>query len=87
MDDNRFGWDPSDSFNTSHGQAFGKDGALFWDNNTDGQISGGDSGLQTWVGKFPNGVELALSVTSVGASWRSFPSIVKNAYEAAWVEE
>lgn len=87
MDDNLLGWDPNDSFNSTHGQVYGKDGALFWDNNNDNSVSGGDSGLQTWVGKFPNGVELALSITSIGSGWRSLSNIVENAYEGAWVEE
>lgn len=87
MDDNLLGWDPGDSFNTTYGEVYGKDGALFWDNNGDNALSAGDSGLQTWVGKFPNEVELALSINSIGSNWRSLPTIVRNAYEAAWVEE
>jgi D-alanyl-D-alanine carboxypeptidase len=87
MDDNLYGWDPSDSFMTNYGQAYGKDGALFWDNNGDGTNNSGDSGLQTWVGKFPNGVELALSITSIRNGYRSLPTIIKTAYEDAWVYE
>lgn len=87
MDDNLYGWDPGDSFNTLYGRVHGKDGALFWENNGDNSLTAGDSGLQTWVGKFPNDVELALSINSIGSTWRSLPTIIKNAYEAAWVEE
>jgi D-alanyl-D-alanine carboxypeptidase len=72
MDDNLLGWDPNDSFTSTHGKVFGKDGALFWDNDNDGNVSGGDSGLQTWVGKFPNGVELALSITLLAATGAVF---------------
>jgi D-alanyl-D-alanine carboxypeptidase len=87
MDNNMLGWDPGDSFGTSYGQAYGKDGALFWDNNGNGNNDIGDSGLQTWVGKFPNKVELALSVTSIGNGYRNLPGIIRNAYEAAWVDQ
>jgi len=86
MDTNLLGWDPEDSFNSSKGRVFGKDGALFWDNNGDGNNNSGDSGLQTWVGKFPNNVELALSITSISNGYRNIPSIIQNAYENAWVE-
>ncbi len=87
MDGSLFGWDPGDSFTTTRGQVYGKDGALFWDNDGDTQVSGGDSGLQTWVGKFPNGVELSLSVTSIPSNFRNLATIVKVAYELAWVDE
>ncbi|MCW5908225.1 MAG: serine hydrolase [Chitinophagales bacterium] len=86
MDDNLYGWDPEDAFNTDYGRAYGKDGALFWDNNNSGGVDAGDSGLQTWVGKFPGGIELALSVNSLGSSWRNLPFIVRVAYENAWVQ-
>jgi len=87
MDNNVLGWDPNDSFTSSHGKVFGKDGALFTDNNGDNVMSAGDSGLQTWVGKFPNGVELALSITSRASGSRNLSNIVSIAYEAAWVDE
>ena len=73
MDNNLLGWDP--------------DGALFSDNKNDNSVSSGDSGLQTWVGKFPNGVELALSVNSIGSTTRSLSTIARLAYEAAWVDK
>jgi len=86
MDSNLLGWDPNDSFTTSKGQVFGKDGAFYWDNNNDGNTNAGDSGLQTWVGKFPNQVELALSITSIGNGYRNLPNIIQLAYENAWVK-
>lgn len=87
MDNNVLGWDPNDSFTSTHGKVFGKDGSLFNDNNGDNVMSAGDSGLQTWAGKFPNGVELALSITSRASGSRNLANIVSIAYEAAWVDE
>lgn len=87
MDTNLLGWDPNDSFNSNQGRVYGKDGALFNDNDNDNAVSSGDSGLQTWVGKFPNGVELALSVNSIGSTTRSLATIARVAYEAAWVDK
>ena len=87
MDNNLLGWDPNDTFNSNYGRVYGKDGALFSDNNNDNSVSSGDSGLQTWVGKFPNGVELALSVNSIGSTTRSLSTIARLAYEAAWVDK
>lgn len=87
MDANLLGWDPNDTLHTSRGIAYGKDGALFRDFNNDNQVSGGDAGLQTWVGKFPNGVELALSVNSIGANLRNLANIARTAYENAWVDQ
>lgn len=87
MDNNLLGWDPNDSFASTKGQVYGKDGALFWDLNSDGNPNAGESGLQTWVGKFPNNVEVALSITSIGNGFRGISGIMQTAYENAWVEE
>lgn len=86
MDQGQLGWDPNDVFATNYGMAYGKDGALFRDGDGDGGLSAGDSGLQTWVGKFPNQVELAMAVNSVGTNWRPLAQIARAAYEGAWVE-
>ncbi len=86
MDQNLYGWDPNDVFNTNYGRVYGKDGALFLDLNNDNGLSLGDAGLQTWVGKFPNKVELAMTVNSVGGSFRSLAQIARQAYEDAWVD-
>lgn len=87
MDTSAFGWDPNDIFDTNYGRVYGKDGALFRDLNGDQIVSAGDAGLQTWVGKFPNKIELALSVTSIGNGFRSLAQVVRQAYENAWVDQ
>lgn len=85
MDDNLLGWDPNDTYETSYGTTYGKDGFLYRDLDSDGQVSGGDSGLQTWFGKFPNNVELVITVNSIGSSARNLSNITQNAYVNAWV--
>ncbi|MEO6253905.1 MAG: serine hydrolase [Ferruginibacter sp.] len=87
MDDNFMGWDNEDSPMTVAGQAYGKDGALWWDSNNSGVQDNGDAGLQTFVIKFPNGVELSLVINSIPGNYRSISNFVKNAYNNAWVEQ
>lgn len=87
MDTSLYGWDPNDVFDTNYGRVYGKDGALFRDLNNDQVVSSGDAGLQTWVGKFPNKVELALSVTSINNGFRNLPQLIRQAYENAWVDK
>ena len=86
MDQDLLGWDPNDVFDSNYGRVYGKDGALFRDLNSDNVISAGDAGLQTWVGKFPNRIELAMSVNSIGNGLRSMSQIAQQAYENAWVD-
>lgn len=85
MDDNLLGWDPNDTYVTSYGTVYGKDGFLYQDFDSDGQVSAGDPGLQTWVGKFPNNIELVVTVNSIGSSTRSISNISQSAYLNAWV--
>ncbi|MFN8286115.1 MAG: serine hydrolase domain-containing protein [Chitinophagales bacterium] len=87
MDDNMMGWDNIDSPTSTQGKIYGKDGALYWDNDGDKTIDAGDSGLQTLVQKYPNGVELILTINSVGSGWRNPANMALGAYEAAWVSE
>jgi CubicO group peptidase (beta-lactamase class C family) len=87
MDDNFMGWDNEDSPMTTAGQAYGKDGALWWDSNNNNVQDNGDCGLQTFVIKFPNGVELSLIINSIPGNYRSFGTLVTNAYNNAWVEQ
>ena len=85
MDQKLLGWDPGDSPMTTAGRAYGKDGALFWDTNSNGSgPDQGEPGLQTLVMKFPNKVELAIAVNSIPGSWRSLSNIATNAYNNAW---
>lgn len=87
MDNNMMGWDGIDSPNSTQGKVYGKDGALYWDNTGDQTLNAGDSGLQTVVQKYPNGVEIAITVNSVGSGWRNLANIALNAYEDSWVTE
>ena len=87
MDDNFMGWDNEDSPMTVAGQAFGKDGALWWDSNNSGVQDNGDAGLQTFVIKFPNSVELSLVINSIPGNYRSISTMVTTAYNNAWVKQ
>jgi D-alanyl-D-alanine carboxypeptidase len=84
MNSKLLGWDNEDSPLTDMGQAYGKDGALFWDLNGDNLLNTGDAGLQTLVIQFPNKIELTLAVTSIPGGWRTLTSMVRNAYNASW---
>jgi D-alanyl-D-alanine carboxypeptidase len=82
------GWDNEDSPMTVAGQAYGKDGALWWDSNNNNVQDNGDAGLQTFVIKFPNGIELSLVINSIpGSNYRSLVTLVRNAYDNAWVKQ
>ena len=85
MDSKFMGWDNEDSPNTIAGRAYGKDGALRWDNDNNG-LDAGDAGLQTVVMKFPNKVELAWAVNSLNGSWRDLSGMAATAYNNAWVD-
>lgn len=85
MDDKFMGWDNEDSPMTVAGQAYGKDGALFWDSNNNGIQDNGDAGLQTFVIKFPNGIELSLVINSIPGNFRNLVTLVRNSYNNAWV--
>jgi len=87
MDDNFMGWDNEDSPMTVAGQAYGKDGALWWDSNNSGVQDNGDAGLQTFVIKFPNAVELSLVINSIPGNYRSISNFVTNAYNNAWIKQ
>ncbi|MDP2176639.1 MAG: serine hydrolase [Bacteroidota bacterium] len=87
MDDGLLGWDPDDSYETSYGRVYGKDGLFYRDFDSNGEVSLGDAGLQTWVGKFPNKVELVITVNSIGSSARSLSNISRTAYLNAWVNK
>lgn len=76
MNSNLAGWDPEDSPNTSAGRAYGKDGALQW----------GGPGLQTYVCRYPNGVEVAISVNSYNGVWKGLGTLALNAYEDSWID-
>jgi CubicO group peptidase (beta-lactamase class C family) len=87
MDAQRLGWDTGDSPMTDMGQAYGKDGALFWDLNNNNTPDVGEAGLETLIMKFPHGIELSLVVTSFPGSWRTLSSIARNAYNISWEEK
>ncbi len=78
------GWDNEDSPITDKGQAYGKDGALFWDLNNDQTENSPEAGLQTFIMQFPNKIELSLVVTSIPGTFRTFSSRVRNAYNSSW---
>lgn len=74
MENNRYGYDPEDGPNTSHGQSYGKDGAL----------KAGSKGLQTIIMKFPAQVELVFFINSKKAEFEDYATVMKTAYENAW---
>ncbi|MBC7850421.1 MAG: serine hydrolase [Chitinophagaceae bacterium] len=74
MDSKFLGWDTWHSQMTVAGQSYGKDGALQW----------GAPGLQTLIVKYPNGVELALTINSYMGNFRDMSTMAKDAYNAAW---
>ncbi|WP_018627722.1 serine hydrolase domain-containing protein [Niabella aurantiaca] len=85
MDNERLGW--NGVFAVTGGTAYGHGGALYVDRNGVKGPQIGDIGLQTLIIKLPANVELALSINSVGEGWRNTNSIVKEAYNASWVDE
>ena len=78
MDAERLGW--WQSLAVKNGTAYGHDGALYSDLNGDSTVSKGDVGLQTLIMKFPNSVEVAITVNSVGNGWRNLYNIAVEAY-------
>ncbi len=88
MDIKRMGWDNEDSPMTIAGRAYGKDGALWWDSNNNNSQGAGDAGLQTFVMKFPNGVELSLAINSIPGNYRNnLTTLITSAYNAAWLDK
>lgn len=85
MDGNRLGWNRIVA--VKDGTALGHGGGLYNDSDKSGNFSPGDPGLQTLIIKFPNNVELALGINSVGDDWRNTNGIIKTAYDNAWVIE
>lgn len=74
MDAELLGWDADDSWKTVAGNSYGKGGLLYW----------GERGLQTLVVKYPNKVELAISVNSWDGTKRNLSIIALNAYNDSW---
>lgn len=82
METEMIGW--WSNFSVKNGTAYGHDGALYSDADGSGDRSAGDPGLQTIILKFPNKVELVMTVNSLGSDWRNLYSIAKEAYNNAW---
>ncbi len=87
MNSKLLGWDSNDSPNTDKGQAYGKGGALYWDLNNNQGPDVGEAGLQTLIVRFPHKIELTLAVTSIPGNWRTFSSMVRNAYNNSWEDK
>ncbi len=84
MDFKLMGWDNEDSPSTDMGPSYGKDGALYWDLNSNNGPDAGEPGLQTLIMKFPIGIEIALVVNSIPGNWRNLSNTVRNAYNNSW---
>jgi len=84
MNSKLLGWDNEDSRMSDKGQAYGKDGALYWDLNNDNIPNTGDAGLQTFIMQFPNKIEVTIAVTSIPGAFRTFAGMVNNAYNISW---
>lgn len=81
MDDNLYGCDPEDSPTITAGKAYGKDGALIWSN----VITPNAPGLQTYICRYPNGVEVVIFANSIlNDSFTSLGGRALTAYEASW---
>lgn len=87
MNSKLLGWDSNDSPSTEKGQAYGKGGALYWDLNNNQGPDIGEAGLQTLIVRFPHKIELTLAVTSIPGTWRTFSSMVRNAYNNSWEDK
>ncbi len=85
MDTEQLGWNRR--FAVKGGFALGHGGGLYNDNDGSGDISFGDSGLQTLLIKFPGKIELALAINSVPSDWRNTNQIVQTAFNASWVKK
>jgi len=84
MNSKLLGWDNGVSPMTKKGQAYGKNGALYWDLNNDNVPNAGEAGLQTFIMQFPNKIEVTLAVTSIPGTFRTFAGMVNNAYNISW---
>jgi hypothetical protein len=60
---------------------------LFSDLNDSGTLDPSEPGLQTLIMKFPNKVELALTVNSIPDTWRDMYGLATSAFNNAWVME
>lgn len=81
-----YGLDAEDSPNTSKGKSYGKDGALMNDANNNEKADNPDPGLQTLIMKFPGDVELVFFINSLNNGFTFYTTIMKNAYEDAWIK-
>lgn len=85
MDNEGLGW--WQRLGVTGGTAYGHDGGLIGDLNDSGTLDPTEPGLQTLIIKFPNKVELALTVNSVPDTWRNLYSVATSAFDKAWVME
>lgn len=83
---NRYGLDAEDGPNTTRGQSYGKDGALMNDVNSNDKADNPDPGLQTLIMKFPGDVELVFFTNALNNGFTFYTTIMKNAYEDAWIK-
>ena len=87
MLDNLYGMDGSHSVATNRGQSYGKDGALYNDSNGSESVDVPDPGLQTLTVKYPGDVELVFFTNALNDGFTYYTSIMKKAYEEAWIQE
>lgn len=85
MDNEGLGW--WQRLGVTGGTAYGHDGGLIGDLNDSGTLDPSEPGLQTLIIKFPNKVELALSINSVPDTWRNLYDVATSAFNKAWVME
>lgn len=83
---NGYGLDAEDGPNTNKGQSYGKDGALMNDVNNNDKADNPDPGLQTLIMKFPGNVELVFFTNSLNNGFTFYTTMMKNAYEDAWIK-
>jgi len=79
---NTIGWNRR--MNVRDGSAIGHGGSLYLDLDGSESLTGNDVGVEGIIVKFPNKVELALTINSVGADWRPFNSMLIAAYNASF---
>ena len=84
MEQNMYGFDGGDSPATAFGKAYGKGGALGWEDNGIKGTQAGDRGLQTVVMTLPGETEFVLFVNSLSNGYANYTPMIKAAYEAAW---
>lgn len=87
MLDNLYGLDGGHSLATNRGQSYGKDGALYSDTNGSDSLDLPDPGLQTLTVKYPGEVELVFFTNALNNGFTYYTSIMKKAYEEAWIKE